>query len=444
MAQNQYNFNVQAHPEILEAYQQAANNIIASQQQGFENKMALYKSIANSTSQLVQSFVEQAKYRQQKDAVQALADFNPNQPVTKAIESTVPGPESAGPGTLPGTTYQQTTLGQTPEGQDLKRQLLARVLASNPKAATEAITKQAYPAPPTTLMGVAARDYTQTGQIPQSVITANQEMQKLPNSQKQPVLLDGSSAMVNYVPGRGTIPGQYMDDKGNVIDSSRVKPIPPSGSAIADVRLKGMTQQNLTGMVKDFQNVIINSPVGKTVAAADNFLNQVNRTKDGTVVLDKSTANAMTSELDRVLAGQGLISEQRAKELLPQSLASKWGNIQQYVTSHPQDQGTQEFFNNLAKEVQGQREIKANELEQALGPIFASATLAQQNDLQGYNKTLKSIGVDPDEAAQGHIKFLPGANSLLYGQGKSATGITQANDSLDAVAKLLNLKKKGS
>lgn len=408
MAENQYNFNVQTHPEILQAYNQAANNIIQSQQTGFEDKMALYKTIADSTSKMVQSFVEQAKYRQQRDAVAALQSFNPNQPVTRAIESTTPGPES-----FPQTDYQQTTLGQTPEGQDLQRQLAARVVSLNPQEASKAIIAQQLPGK-MNLSDLAAYSILHPGQGPSTNTVAQtaQEMQKLPNTETRNMILDGKGVPrpFNYVPGRGGTPGIYTDDNGTRIDASRLSSPSPTNStqegrdtAEADKIQKEMNSLQTSSRQALGQAAIVN----RRTALAMSQLNDPN--------IKPQQLYNVYKDMDSIYSG-GIAQGAVPPGMIYNTLASKWANLKTLVTSNPQAINTPEVVQSLKDSINGLQQAS----NQTIGQNTKFVTAAHQQWIQRH----------PDQWQ----KFLDA----------TADTVTPADSggSVDAIAKLLNLKKK--
>ncbi len=138
-----------------------ADVVARQQEQQMQQNQTSEQSILRTTqmaSQLVQSFVEMSKQRQQKDAIAAYAAFDPNKPQVQTDQS---GIMSAAP------------QGQTLQGQQLQRQLLAKVLATNPDTAAQGITRQAFPAQPTSLDALIARQ-VQAGQNTQPAIAAKQ------------------------------------------------------------------------------------------------------------------------------------------------------------------------------------------------------------------------------------------------------------------------------
>src|SRR5690242_19657604 len=91
-----------------------AEVVARQQEQQMQQNQMSQENVLRTTqmaSQLVQSFVEMSKQRQQRDAIAAYTAFDPNKPSISTDQS---GNMSAIP------------QGQTPQGQALQRQLLAR------------------------------------------------------------------------------------------------------------------------------------------------------------------------------------------------------------------------------------------------------------------------------------------------------------------------------
>ncbi len=370
---------------------------LQKQKQVFTQQQADQDTILKTTqmaSQLVQSFVEASKKRQQEDAIRAYAAFDPNRP---QVTTSSNGDMTAVP------------QGQTPEGQGMQRQLLARVMAGNPDMGAKLIGQQN--APPTSLPELAARQVF-NGQNPQPAIDAQHDIM----SPKAPKVIQGL--------GQDGQPHNFRLDPATNQKIDLGLAVPNSGSTRAAVQQESNVQRNLTDVAHQLKQEINNSPAAKTVAAADNFLNQVKRTQDGSVVVDKGTSAIIATELERALAGNGAVSQNRVEELMPQTLRAKGANLISYITNNPTDQNVQSFLKNYAVEVQAQRDQRSGIIEQSIKPILASAQLAQKRDPNGFNKTVEAAGLDSKAARNGEIKFLPGAYSLLYGKGRSATGIT--------------------
>lgn len=357
----------------------------------------------NTASSVIQQMVQSSVDRQHKDAVNALAGLYGRQSESTPAPGAILGPQPQQTQTLPGGLE-----GPTPQASGMLNQPAPVPFGQTPQYNTqlEQGLFKAFPAE-----------------------AAKQNLEQLYSEKK---LTNDAN---NWQPAKwinvDKVPRQIQASKdGSMLRDAQthenvnarvLEPYTPP-SDYGQKRMEMAGQQDLVSMTKDFTTAITNSPSAKSVIAADNFSNQVERVKSGEVIPDKSIMGGLITDAERAFAATGVPSEKRMQEIMPKTFNGTLADFETFVTNNPTSRDAMKFLSNLQIEVDASAKQKRANVNQVAGGILARARLIQKTDPEGYNRTVRSWGIDPSAAKLGKIKFLPGANSIFYGQGYSEAG----------------------
>lgn len=234
----------------------------------------------------------------------------------------------------------------------------------------------------------------------------------------KPMLIDGQPRLVSMNPASGAIRDASTFE---MLNGKKVEPyVPPS--SYGQTRLEIAGQQDLASMGREFNKAVTDLPSAKAVIAGDNFSNQVDRVVSGEVVADKSIMGGLITEAERAFASAGVPSEKRMESIMPKTFKGTLSDFLTAVKNEPTSRDAIKFLKNLQVEVNASVQQKRANVNQVVGGILAKARLAQRTDPEGYNRVVRSWGIDPSAAKFGKTKFLTGASSLFYGNNADATG----------------------
>ena len=240
----------------------------------------------------------------------------------------------------------------------------------------------------------------------------------------KPFLVDGIPRIISAHQETGAIRDASTLEN---LNGHKIEPY-VTPSSYGQVREKLGVQATLTNMATQIRTEISNSPSAKVVLAADNVKNAIDRVINGEVKPDKSVMAVIMSEVDRAVAA-GVTSERRMEELMPRTWSGTLADLETKVLNNPTDRNVVAFLKNISKEVEAAGNQRRANVNNMIGVIMAQAKLVQRQDPEGFDDTVRRLGIEPGPARKGIIKFRPGSSSLFYGEGFTETGypLNQSN-----------------
>lgn len=185
----------------------------------------------------------------------------------------------------------------------------------------------------------------------------------------------------------------------------------------------------------------------QVVANAQSALNLGQQMRSGQVPITASNMATLSADVNRVIAQSGQTSEQARSELVAKTGYSKLADAISFYTNNPTDQKTGAFVDVMMKEMNRQKDMRQNIVNQTLSRNLPELNQLKRISPEDWENHIKANGLDLESAKKGKLQFTKDGINSLTGENleqPSAPGsATNGATSIDALAQALGLPKKG-
>lgn len=422
-----------------------ANDQAQLDQQASQQKMQMIQAVAQSVGTMVSASVEASKQRQKEEMIKNLSNS------MAARVPNIMAPQQ-GPG-LPDANGQEQSLPQMSTPDTSTQNAVRASVMQDPTPWTKQLADQLIQSPAE--QAQAAMNTQKAAQEQANAAKLNQPIQPATLS-----LIKATHDKLGLPPPNSAEFGAMKEQDAQTYLGNATKL--NNQSATAQQGRVDVMRQNTIAKLNDQMSKKMNpanwgpsTMAGKSaalVANADSAINLADQMLQGKIPTTSQTMTSLALDANRVLTQTGIPSEKTTEELKAKTGFSSFASAMQYFTAHPEDQKLQPFAQLLKTEVSRQRDQRQAIVDRTLAGEFASLNQLKRMSPQDWEDQIQANGFDLDAAKKGKLKIRPEVGSTMYGWdvGDSskpftqATGSTQDDPQVHALASVLGLKKKGA